>query len=71
MKRKKHPYSAYGQKLKIELIRRGITQRELAKRTGISHKVISDMIHGKYGTKENMEAIRRCLKEWGDQDEAV
>lgn len=71
MERKKHPYSAYGQKLMITLIRYGITQRELAKRTGIHYKVISDMIHGKYGTKENMEAIRHCLKEWGDQDEAV
>lgn len=71
MKRKKHPYSAYGQKLMITLIRYGITQRELAKRTGIHYKVISDIIHGKNCKPEHYNTIQRCLKEWGDQDAAV
>ena len=44
MERKKHPYSDLGLKLKVELLRRGITQRELAERTGIHHKVISDIM---------------------------
>lgn len=71
MERKKHPYSDLGLKLKVELLRRGITQRELAERTGIHHKVISDIVHGKNMKPEHWYAIRQCLDGWGDHDAAV
>lgn len=66
MERKKHPCNGYGLNLKMELLRRGITQRELAERTGIHYKVISDMLHGKNGKLEHKKTIRQCLDEWGD-----
>ncbi len=67
MERKNHPYSKYGKSLKLALIRRGITQQELAARTGIHYKVISDIIHGKNGKPEHKKAIRQCLDEWEEE----
>ncbi len=56
-------YSEFGCWLKCKLIEKQMTQRQLAAKTNINEKVISDLITGKNNKKAHKELIQKVLSE--------
>lgn len=65
MKRTKE-YTPFGLWLKMELSRRGLTNKELADMVGINHRVVSDVMVGR--NKRHQEDIRSALEQY-DQEQ--
>lgn len=51
----------FGIRVKSELDRRGMTQRELAKQCGINFRVVNDVLMGRNRKEENIKLIRETL----------
>ena len=51
----------FGIRVKGELDRRGMTQRELADRCGINYRVVNDVLTGRNRKAENIRRIRETL----------
>lgn len=51
----------FGIRVKSELDRRGMTQRELADRCGINYRVVNDVLTGRNRKEENIRLIRETL----------
>ncbi len=51
----------FGIRVKSELDRRGMTQRELADQCGINYRVINDVLTGRNRKEENIKLIRETL----------
>lgn len=51
----------FGIRVKGELDRRGMTQRELADRCGINYRVVNDVLTGRNRKEENIRRIRKTL----------
>ncbi len=51
----------FGIRVKGELDRRGMTQRELADRCGINYRVVNDVLTGRNRKEENIKRIRETL----------
>lgn len=51
----------FGIRVKGELDRRGMTQRELADRCGINYRVVNDVLTGRNRKEENIRRIRETL----------
>lgn len=66
--KRKNKYTEYGLWLKLELSKRGLTNRELADMVGINHRVISDVMVGR--NKRHQEAIRSALEQY-DREQAA
>lgn len=64
--KRKNEYTEYGLWLKMELSRRGLTNRDLADMVGINHRVVSDVMVGL--NKRHQEAICSALKRY-DQEQ--
>lgn len=64
--KRKNEYTEYGLWLKMELSRRGLTNRDLADMVGINHRVVSDVMVGL--NKRHQEAIRSALERY-DQNQ--
>lgn len=47
MSEKKHRHSAFGRIIKLELLKRDMTNREFAKSIGIKESTLSDVIRGR------------------------
>lgn len=60
--KRKNEYTEFGLWLKMELSRRGITNKELADMVGINHRVVSDVMVGQ--NKRHQEAIRSALEQY-------
>ena len=67
MKRTKE-YTPFCLWLKLELSKRGLTNRELADMVGINHRVVSDVMVGR--NKRHQEAIRSALEQY-DREQAA
>ncbi len=55
-------YSEFGTWLKCKLVEKQMTQRQLAAKTKINEKVISDLITGKNKKNAHMELIKKVLE---------
>ena len=64
--KRKNEYTDYGLWLKMELSRRGLTNKELADMAGINHKVVTDVMVGR--NKRHKEEIRNALERY-DQNQ--
>ncbi len=64
--KRKNEYTEYGLWLKMELSRRGLTNKELADMAGINHKVVTDVMVGR--NKRHKEEIRNALERY-DQNQ--
>ncbi len=53
--------TTFGIWLKTELMKAGLTQRDLSRRTGINVKVINDLIYGRNKKEEHIERIKEVL----------
>ncbi len=51
----------FGIRVKNELDRRGMTQRELAQECGIDFRVVNDVLMGRNRKEENIRLIRETL----------
>lgn len=51
----------FGIRVKSELDKRGMTQRELADRCGINYRVVNDVLTGRNRKEENIRLIRETL----------
>lgn len=58
--RRKNDYTEFGQWLRIELIKRNITVKELAGLAGIDHRVVSDVMIGR--NKGHQQELRDALQ---------
>lgn len=58
--RRKNNYTEFGQWLRIELIKRNLTVRELARLAGIDHRVVSDVMIGR--NKGHQQELRDALQ---------
>lgn len=57
--RRKNAYTEFGQWLRIELIKRNLTARELAKMAGLDHRVVSDVMIGR--NKSHHQELKEAL----------
>lgn len=60
MARKKR-LTDFGIRVKSELDRRGMTQRDLADQCGINYRVVNDVLTGRNRKEENIKLIRETL----------
>lgn len=51
----------FGIRVKGELDRRGMTQRDLADQCGINYRVVNDVLTGRNRKEENIKLIRDTL----------
>lgn len=51
----------FGIRVKGELDRRGMTQRDLADQCGINYRVVNDVLTGRNRKEENIKLIRETL----------
>lgn len=51
----------FGIRVKGELDRRGMTQRDLAVQCGINYRVVNDVLTGRNRKEENIKLIRETL----------
>lgn len=51
----------FGLWIKKELLNKDMTQRQLAERTHINEKVLSDIVHGRNIKTEHIEKIQKVL----------
>lgn len=63
--RRKNNYTEFGQWLRIELIKRNITARELAKLAGIDHRVLSDVMIGR--NKSHQKELKEALEKYDER----
>ena len=63
--RRKNNYTEFGQWLRIELIKRNITARELAKLAGIDHRVLSDVMIGR--NKSHQQELKEALRKYDEK----
>lgn len=63
--RRKNNYTEFGQWLRIELIKRNLTARELAKLAGIDHRVVSDVMIGR--NKSHQQELRDALQRYDER----
>lgn len=63
--RRKNNYTAFGQWLRIELIKRNLTARELAKLAGIDHRVVSDVMIGR--NKSHQQELKEALQRYDER----
>lgn len=62
--RRKNDYTEFGQWLRIELIKRNITAKELAGLAGIDHRVVSDVMIGR--NKSHKQELRDALQRYDE-----
>lgn len=58
---RKNRLTDFGIRVKSELDRQGMTQRELADRCGINYRVVNDVLTGRNRKEENIKLIRETL----------
>lgn len=63
--RRKNNYTEFGQWLKIELVKRNITARELAELAGIDHRVLSDVMIGR--NKSHQQELKAALQKYDER----
>lgn len=63
--RRKNNYTEFGQWLRIELIKRNLTARELAKQAGIDHRVVSDVMIGR--NKSHHQELKEALEKYDER----
>lgn len=66
--KRKNEYTQFGLWLKMELSRRGLTNKELADMVGINHKVVTDVMVGR--NKSHQEELRSALERY-DQEQKM
>ncbi|MCM1304597.1 MAG: hypothetical protein NC305_13445 [Lachnospiraceae bacterium] len=63
--RRKNSYTEFGQWLRIELIKRNITAKELAELAGLDHRVVSDVMIGR--NKSHQQELRDALRHYDER----
>lgn len=63
--RRKNDYTEFGQWLRIELIKRNLTARELAELAGIDHRVVSDVMVGR--NKSHQQELKEALRRYDER----
>ncbi len=63
--RRKNNYTEFGQWLRIELIKRNMTAKELAKLARIDHRVVSDVMIGR--NKSHQQELREALQRYDER----
>lgn len=63
--RRENSYTEFGQWLRIELIKRNMTAKELAKLAGIDHRVVSDVMVGR--NKSHQQELREALQRYDER----
>ncbi len=58
-------YTEFGQWLRIELIKRNLTAKELAKLAGIDHRVVSDVMVGR--NKSHQQELKEALQRYDER----
>lgn len=67
--RRTNEYTEFGMWLKMELMRRNLTAKELAKMAGIDAKVLCDVMVGR--NKSHTEKLRQTLEQYDAKKLAV
>ncbi|MCM1193936.1 MAG: hypothetical protein NC123_18935 [Butyrivibrio sp.] len=63
--RRKNSYTEFGQWLRIELIKRNITAKELAEMAGLDHRVVSDVMIGR--NKSHQQELKQALQKYDER----
>lgn len=63
--RRETSYTEFGQWLRIELIKRNLTTKELAKLAGIDHRVVSDVMVGR--SKSHQQELKEALQRYDER----
>lgn len=58
-------YTEFGQWLRIELIKRNMTAKELAELAGIDHRVVSDVMVGR--NKSHQQELKEALRRYDER----
>lgn len=58
----KRQLPAYSRKIKIALIRQGMTQRELAEAVGMNENYLTDVLAGRKSGKKYLHKIEKILR---------
>lgn len=56
--------TSFGKKVKMELIRRDMTSRELAKELGIAESTLCDVLAGRNKSEKTRKKIEEALQNW-------
>ena len=68
MDRKNNRRSEFGVEVKTELIRQGMTSRQLARAVGLADSTICDVIAGRNRSEATKQRIVEVLKQWREED---
>lgn len=64
MDRRSNRRSEFGMEVKMELIRQGMTSRQLARAVGVADSTICDVIAGRNRSELTKKRIQEVLKQW-------
>lgn len=65
---RKRQLTELGRRIRMELDRQGMTQRELAEKCGINYRVVNDVMVGCNRKPENIRKIKEALECRGEKD---
>ena len=61
MKSSPGAYTAFGKKVKIEMVNRGLTSKELAKMMGYTESTLCDILKGRNRCERRMQELAEAL----------
>lgn len=61
MKSSPGAYTAFGKKVKIEMVKRGLTSKELAKTMGYTESTLCDVLKGRNRCERRMRELAEAL----------
>lgn len=67
MDRKSRRRSEFGMEVKMELIRQGMTSRQLARALGMADSTICDVIAGRNRSEVTKQRITEVLRQWREE----
>ncbi len=69
MARASNKRSQFGMEVKMELIRQGMTSRQLARAVGVADSTLCDVIAGRNNSEVTKAKILEVLSEWRKEEE--
>ena len=70
MDRKVNKRSQFGIEVKTELLRQGMTSRQLARAIGVADSTLCDVIAGRNNSEVTKKKILDVLKQWREEESA-
>ncbi len=69
MDRRTNRRSEFGMEVKMELIRQGMTSRQLARAVGVADSTLCDVIAGRNRSEATKQKILEVLARWREEEE--